>query len=154
MLALNIDQCSVGWSAVYHMSMKLELGVLPILDPSHRCWNACKLALQYSNMWEAVLLASIICNINRGPFQSAGWWRQGQEACSAHMESAGHAGCLLFRSQLKNIARDTGRSDWKQLLRDEVWVQETWDSLQPVLGIQPQGCTLSLDVLLRLLRMA
>ena len=139
MLALNIDQCSVGWSAIFYMSMKLKLRVLPIFDPSHRCWNDCKLALQYANMWEVVLLVSIICNINHGPFQNAGWWRQGQEACSAYMESAGHAGCPLFRSQLKNIARDTGRSDWKQLLRDEEWIQETWDSLQSVPGIGTKG---------------
>jgi hypothetical protein len=138
-LALNIDQCSVGWSAVFFMTMKLKLRVMPIFDPSHRCWNDCKLALQQSNMWEIVLLVSIICNINYGPFQGASWWRQGQEACTAYMDSVGYAGCPLFRSQLKNIARDTGRPDWKELLRDEEWVQEKWAGLASVPGIATKG---------------
>lgn len=125
-LTVAIDQCSVGWSAVICLMYALRLRVVPIFDPSHRCWNDVELAIGSSNLWDVILLVTLLLNLNYGPWEGAGWWRELQEAGTAYMKAVGDWWCPAFRHFLKSIARDRGE---EHMLGDESWVQSVWAEL-------------------------
>eukprot|EP00974_Lingulodinium_polyedra_P021599 2085921-Lingulodinium_polyedra.AAC.1 len=61
-------------------------------DPFHRCWNDCKLALQSTGLWWAVLLARVVFNLPYGPWDGSAWFEDLQTSAADAMHLIPPAG--------------------------------------------------------------
>eukprot|EP00974_Lingulodinium_polyedra_P097626 9463604-Lingulodinium_polyedra.AAC.1 len=110
-LHFNIDQHSVGWSAILFLKGFLHLQVDVVADPSHRVANDLNLALGGAGFWEVVLVSSIAFNLHVGPFQGAAWWRHCQEAGQEFLlQAKENGGDALLHAFLPRIAQERGET--------------------------------------------
>jgi hypothetical protein len=84
------DQCAIGWSACQHIAAKRRIMLLVMPDSYHRDYNSTKLACQKSRhfLWAAVVQLTLVWNLNRAPWSSAGFWKTKQDI-------VGSCGCSL-----------------------------------------------------------
>ena len=135
-LFISADQASCGISAMafLHSSQYLYCGLLA--DPPHRFWNSEKLALLASHAWEAVLRTTIPYSVHDGPWLSAGFHTQVQEAKADFLAPTNRESCLLFQEMLPLIAQDKGRP---QDCHKEDFQVAMWRELQEASQLRSKG---------------
>jgi hypothetical protein len=106
-LNLVIDQDSKGFSGAVFLLYCEKLRLNLIFDPFHRTWNDIKLAYQASGVWDVVLLLGTAFNVNFGPWDGEGWWRQTEEAAHHYAKVAGSS-CPLWQALWPKICQEQG----------------------------------------------
>lgn len=106
-LHIFADQDRVGWPALQYMF--LEMNARGALEPDmwHTTWNSVRKSMQQSNMWVAVLEATVVMKSKRGPFQGAAFLGTISGVADDYFQSANHDD-PLFLHYSANICDDNG----------------------------------------------
>lgn len=107
-LSIALDQGSDGWSATSFLGYGLPFGVHVQMDPSHRCWNDCQLALKDTAMWAPVNLMTVVLNMDAGPWRDARWYKQACEAVETYTRHTDPAKCPMWQVLFHRIVADRG----------------------------------------------
>jgi hypothetical protein len=123
------DQATVCLSSMCYARYQLRLMAEHIPDPSHRAHNDLSDALKATRpFWDVILLLGIPANVNYGPWQGAGFWRQVQETTENRLRDAQDPMLdPLYASLLPRILHDKG--DPPECLGSTEWLHETWSEL-------------------------
>jgi hypothetical protein len=126
LLALALDQGSVGLASTYFLIYALSAAAVIVADPSHRVWNDLCLALKGAGLWSYIILMQIPLNLNYGPFDGASWFGQGRTASSEYTRHCDRSD-VLFQYWLRRIATDLGLED---RLHEDGIADEIFDHLE------------------------
>ena len=108
-ITISLDQGSDGWCACNFLAGKLFC-ILILPDPSHRCWNDCRLALQDAGVWSAVHLLTICFNLDHGPWADARWYQECVEAVHLYTTLTEPSECPAWQTLYHLIAAESGDS--------------------------------------------
>lgn len=109
--SLCIDQGSVGFSSTTFLLGGLFLVMVSMIDPPHRVWNDCTLAINsVPEMREARSLSKVLFNLNIGPFESRAWFLKIRESIEEFVSIA-RTTDPIFSALVEQIADDKGEAD-------------------------------------------
>ncbi len=142
LLSVSCDQGSDGFSAGQYLLYERALHMVLLMDPSHRVWNDCRVALQRTPGLHAALLKStLVFNLNMGPFESAAWYQQAKEAMQLYVVHAKGQEDPLWQSLLPHILKDLGA---ESRVVEPDFLQELWDTLGECGATELKGTKVSL----------
>lgn len=101
-----LDECSIGWSALYYLIFDQGANVLGIRDPAHRANNDFKLIAKHAGLWQVVVSCVLVFNLAHGPWGSGRWWKTAQAAATSY--STNCQGCMLSQFLDSRIRKETG----------------------------------------------
>jgi len=110
-ISLCIDQGSDGWAAGNWLQRRAHVVAMLCCDPSHRISNDTHLALGRSQLWTAVLVLTVVLNLDQGPWKDQRWYEQCVQGVAEYVELTSAADCPLFESFRHDIMVETGTLD-------------------------------------------
>lgn len=118
-----LDECSVGWSALYYLMFKQKANVVGLRDPAHRSNNDFKLIAKHAGLWQTVVSCVLVFNLAHGPWGSGRWWNTARAAATSYSNKS--QGCILARFLGSRILKENGASGQidaaiPQLLADSI----------------------------------
>lgn len=112
-LLLSVDQCSVNWSGAHYMAAVRghNVNVHFVVDEFHRSWNDFKQACRsaYGGFWHTVLQMVLVYNLPYGPWLSAAWMSERQEALDMLLRD-GSLKSVAVMPNLEAMSLDCGHS--------------------------------------------
>jgi len=75
LLVQCIDQCSVGVAYTWLLTYSMWLNIIVVFDIVHMFWDCTILSIDEGGLWDVVLLTTVACNSNCGPWGGSCWWR-------------------------------------------------------------------------------
>ena len=104
-VTVSLDQGSDGWSAVSYMAWHRHCNIYIALDASHRVWNDVEGAIRSEGLWSTCLLGIVLLNMDVGPWASAKWYTESQQALGEYL-SVADTTCPIFQGLKSAIARE------------------------------------------------
>lgn len=129
-VTVSIDQGSDGWGALMFLMYHRQASVMCIKDPSHRMWRDVWLGLAGAQLKPLMVLASIVLNLDHGPWGDSRWYQSSREAAAAYLRVGGPDDAL-FQRHLNDIAQEVGL---EHRLTEPQVAQELFDSIPEALN--------------------
>ena len=107
-LVLVQDQGGCGYALSWYLLYHAKLRMVVFHDIFHREWNDVRGGLKSAGLWWAVLLSTVVLNLNYGPWESQSWWCKLCEM-GAHFWETRQPGDPLFEALYENICFDKGQ---------------------------------------------
>ena len=107
LLALCLDQCSIGYSAGFFLMHFMSLCIILINDPFHRDWNDIRGALRATpgHLWRSVVHLSFLFHLSYKPIKTSDYHRVKQEHWKAMFKDATPS-TPWFANNLEGICKD------------------------------------------------
>eukprot|EP00971_Amphidinium_carterae_P349829 6491249-Amphidinium_carterae.3 len=128
LLVMVGDESSVNLSLFHWMASVGEVNTVFIRDVAHRSWNDAKLGIVSAGLWGDFLELMTIMFTLQGPWLSAAWFTEMQEAAEIHMSRA-NENCPWFQSCADELVLELG-AECKADPHTEEGRKEVWEKLK------------------------
>lgn len=96
---LAMDECSIGWSALYFLMFHLQGNILGLRDPAHRAHNDFKLSVKASGFWPTIVSTVLVFNLPHGPWGSGRFWQIARSAAASYCAQSSNDQLLRYLSE-------------------------------------------------------
>ena len=79
-IVFALDQGPQSFPTTFFMGYKMKPNTFCHFDPSHRLWNDVKDGLAEGGRWGFISLATIVFNLDFGPFEGSEFFHRGRDA--------------------------------------------------------------------------